>query len=38
MLLQITQIYFNGSDYVMLHSITNIVTENGAKVTHKMLQ
>ena len=30
MLFQITQICFNECDYVMLHSITNIVNENNA--------
>ena len=32
---QITQICFNDSDYVTLHSAINIMTENGAKITHK---
>ena len=38
MLFQITQICFNEPDYVTLHSIMNIMTENGAKMTHKMTQ
>ena len=33
---QITQVCFNESDYATLHSIMNIMTENGAKMTHKM--
>ena len=33
MLRQITQICFNESDYITLHSIMNMVTENGAKMT-----
>ena len=36
MLFQVTQIRFNEPDYVMLHSIMNIMTENGAKMTHKI--
>ena len=35
---QITQICFNDSDYVTLHSAINIMAENGAKITHKMPQ
>ena len=35
MLFTITQMYFNESGYVRLHSIMNIITENGAKMTHK---
>ena len=38
MLLQITQICFYGSDYVTLHSDMSIMTENGAKKTHKLSQ
>ena len=38
MLFQVTQICFNEPDYVTLHSIMNIMTENGAKMTHKMTQ
>ena len=33
MLFQITQICFKEPDYVMLHSLMNIMTENGAKMT-----
>ena len=29
------QICFNESDYVTLHSIMNIMTESGTKMTHK---
>ena len=35
MLFQVTQIYFDVSDYIILHSIMNIMTGNGAKMTHK---
>ena len=35
---QITQICLNESDYVTLHSVMNIMTENGPKMTHIMLQ
>ena len=35
MLFTITQMYFNESGYVRLHSIMNIMTENGAKMRHK---
>ena len=35
---QITQICFNESDYVRLHSVMNIMTENGVKMMHEMLQ
>ena len=38
MLSQITQIWFNETDYVPPHSDMNIMTENGAKMTHKILQ
>ena len=38
MLLQITQICFNESDCVTLHSVMNIMIENGTKMMHKMLQ
>ena len=39
MMLQITQIYFNESEWdVILHSIMNIMTENGARMTHEMLK
>ena len=38
MLFQIIQICFNESDYDTLHSIMNIVSENSAKMTHKMPQ
>ena len=32
MLFQVTHICFNEPDYVTLHSIMNIMAENGAKV------
>ena len=35
---QVTTICFNESDYIMLHSIMNIMAENGAKMMHKMSQ
>ena len=35
MLFQITQICFNGSDYGTPHSLTRIMTKNGAKMTQK---
>ena len=38
MLFQITQICFNESDYVTLHSIMNMITQDGTKMTHKMPQ
>ena len=38
MLLQINQICFYESDYVTLHSDMSIMTENGAKITHKLPQ
>ena len=38
MFFQKTQMYFNEPDYVMVHNIMNIVTANGAKMTHKMSQ
>ena len=38
MAFQITQICFNGSDYVTLHSVMNLMTENGAKMIHKISQ
>ena len=38
MLFQVTQICFNESDYITLHSIMNIMTGNGAKMTYKMSQ
>ena len=38
MLLQITQICFNESDYVTLHSVMSIMIVNGTKMMHKMLQ
>ena len=38
MLSQIAQICVNEPDYVRLHSIVNIMTENGAKMTHNMPQ
>ena len=36
MLFQITQICFNESDYVTLHAVKSIMTENGVKMTHKL--
>ena len=38
MLLQMTQICFYESDYVTLHTDMSIMTENHAKITHKLLQ
>ena len=38
MLSQATTICFNESDHITLQSIMNIVTGNGAKITHKMPQ
>ena len=38
MLFFITQIWFNVSDYATLHSIMNIMTENGAKTMYQMPQ
>ena len=38
MLFQITQICLNKSDHVTLHSIMNVMTKNGAKMTHEMRQ
>ena len=32
MLFQITQICFNESDYVTLHSVMNVITEKGARM------
>ena len=36
--LQINQICFYESDYVTLHSDMSIMTENRAKITHKLPQ
>ena len=38
MLFQVTQICFNESDYITLHSLMNIMIENGAKMPHEMPQ
>ena len=38
MLFQISQIYFNESDFATLYSIMSIMTESGAKMTHKLPQ
>ena len=38
MLFQITQIFFNESDYDKLHSLMRIMTENSAKMTQKLPQ
>ena len=38
MLLQMTQICFYESDYVTLHPDMSIMTENRAKMRHKLLQ
>ena len=38
MLLQITQICFYESDYVMQHSDMSIMTEKGARITYKIPQ
>ena len=38
MLFQITQICFSESDYVTIYSVMNVMTENSAKMTHKMPQ
>ena len=37
MLFQVTQICSNKSDYATLHSLMRIMTENGAKMTQKLL-
>ena len=37
-LLQMTQICFYDSDYITLHPDMSIMTENRAKMTHKILQ
>ena len=36
MLFQVTTICFNEPDYITLHSIMKIITEDGAKMMHKM--
>ena len=36
MLIQITQISFNESNYATLHSLMRIMTENGAKMMQKL--
>ena len=36
MLFQKTQMYLNEPDYLMVHTVMNIVTGNGVKITHKM--
>ena len=36
MLFPIIQICFNESDYVTLHAVKRIMTENGSKLTHKL--
>ena len=38
MLLQIFQIYFHESDYVMLGSNMSTMTKDDAKITHKLTQ
>ena len=38
MLFQVTQICFDVSDNITLHSMINIMTRNGAKIMHKMPQ
>ena len=38
MLFQITQIYFNRSDYATLHSVMRKMTENGSRMTRKLSQ
>ena len=38
MLLQTAQICFYESDYVTLHPDMSIMTDNRAKMTHKLLQ
>ena len=37
MLFQITRICFNKSDFVTLQSMMNVMSKNGAKMTHKMV-
>ena len=36
MLFPITQTCFNESDYITLHGVKSIMTENDAKMTHKL--
>ena len=38
MLFQKTQMYFNEPDFLMVHTVMNIVIANGAEMTHKMPQ
>ena len=38
MLFQKTQMSFNEPDYIMVHSVMNIMTASGVKMTHKMPQ
>ena len=38
MLFQVTPIYFNEPDYSTVHSLINIMTENGTEMPHKMPQ
>ena len=38
MLFQTTQICFNKSDYATPHFLMRIMTENGAKMTQKLLK
>ena len=38
MLFQIIHICFNDSDYITLHSLMNIMAENGAKMMRKTPQ
>ena len=35
---QITKTFFNESHHAKLHSILNIMTKNGTKITHKVPQ
>ena len=38
MLFPVTNIYSYESDYVMLHSVVNIMAKNSVKMSHKMSQ
>ena len=38
MLFQVITICFNEPDYITLHSIMNLMTEDGVKMMHKMPQ
>ena len=38
MLFQVTTFCFNEPDYITLHTVMNIMTEDGTKMMHKMMQ